>query len=53
MRYEWSNRCAPKPPVPLTRRTGRAYPPRALNLFDRVCGLSKQVIVTQKQDWGV
>ena len=33
-----------------TRWTGRVYPPRALNPFDRVCGLSKQVIVTQKQD---
>ncbi len=35
-----------------TRWTGRVYP-RALNPFDRVCGLSKQVIVTQKQDCGV
>jgi hypothetical protein len=33
-----------------TKWTGRVYPPRALNLFDRVCGLSKQVFVTQKQD---
>ena len=33
-----------------TRWTGRVYPPRAFNPFDRVCGLSKQVIVTQKQD---